>query len=102
MSFCLQDLFPELVGLGVKDQIQRGRMDQPVMARHFLLQLAGRPAGVTGEQTEFLRGGKGFAQIHQRVDGVAQIQIEPSRWRAEQKRSLCRKLRACGWTGPPR
>ncbi len=51
-------------------------MDQPILARHFLIELARCPASVTGEQLEFLRAGKGIAQVHQSVEGMPHVQVK--------------------------
>ena len=54
-ALAFQDFLPELVGRRFKDEFQRRGKRQPRFAFHFAFQLAGRPAGVTGEHLDFFR-----------------------------------------------
>ena len=74
-AFLAQDFLPELARIGLENQIHSRRMRQPVVPRHFLVQLAGRPARVAGKQPQLLRCGIRFPQIHQRLDGVPEVDM---------------------------
>ena len=45
-----QDFLPKLIRVRMEDQIQRSRMGQPVLARHFLVELA-RPSNRSNRRT---------------------------------------------------
>src|ERR1700722_4368770 len=72
--FLAKDALPEFVG-GAEDEVERGGVREPGFALHFVLELAGTPAGVTGEGADFLRRGKRFAEIDQRVERMAEFEI---------------------------
>lgn len=50
-------------------------MSEPRAAFHFFFELAGAPAGIARKNFHLLRAGKRFADVHERIEGVSQVQI---------------------------
>jgi len=72
--FLAKDALPEFVG-GAEDEVERGGVREPGFALHFVLELAGTPAGVTGEGADFFGGRKGFAEVNEGIQGMAEFEV---------------------------
>ena len=70
-----QDHLPEMLRGGIENKIERSGVGEPGFAVHFVLELAWTPAGVTGKPIDLFGGGKGFAEFHQRVERVTEVQV---------------------------
>jgi hypothetical protein len=73
-AFLADEALPEFVGRA-ENEVERSGMSEPGVALHFFLELAGTPAGVTGEGTDFFGGGKGFTEVNERVEGMAEFEV---------------------------
>ena len=74
-AFAPEDGGPKLIGGRIENQFERGGKGQPRLAFHFVLQLAGRPAGVPGEQAHLFGGRKGFAHFNQIIERMAEGEV---------------------------
>jgi hypothetical protein len=53
-AFALEHGLPEFFWRRIEDQFERGGMCEPGIAFHFAFQLSRTPAGVPGEEFDFL------------------------------------------------
>jgi hypothetical protein len=74
-AFDVEDFLPEVGGVFFENEFEGGGVGEPGFSFQFGFELAGAPAGVSGEEAELLSGGERLAEVNEFFEGMAEVEV---------------------------